>query len=112
MDSQIKGAQAEDRVLEEMEKRGYRLVKRRWRTPAAEIDLLVANLSEYLLIEVKTLSHWGFAAGRVSPGQKRRLGRAQLYLQELLRADVRLLFAYVRPDGKILLFNPGADDLH
>lgn len=112
MDSQRRGLEAEDKVLEEMQRRGYRLVKRRWQTPVAEIDLLMASLSEYLVIEVKSLSEKGFMRNRVSGAQKRRLRQARLFVEDLVQADVRLVFAFVRPSGQIVLFNPGEDDLN
>ena len=106
------GRAAEDLVLQHYEKRGYRLVRRRWRTPVAELDLVMATLTEYVVIEVKTLSKWSRPEDRVSRRQKQRLRNAQRLLQDKWRADVRLVLAFVQPDGKILLFNLTEDDLH
>lgn len=111
-DHMERGRQAEDLVQEHYEKRGYMLVRRRWRTPVAEIDLVMATLSEYVLIEVKTLSPRASVETRVSLAQRRRLLRAQRMLQDRWRADVRLVLAFVREDGKIMLFNVGEQDLH
>lgn len=111
-DSQEWGRSAEDIVQREYENRGYRLIRKRWRTPVAEIDLVMASLSEYVIIEVKRLSKRGFAETRVSRPQKQRLRRAQMMLQDRLRADVRLVLAFVQDDDKILFFNLTADDLH
>jgi Holliday junction resolvase-like predicted endonuclease len=110
--SHVRGEEAEQKVLEELQRRGYRLVHRRLRTPVAEIDLVMASLAEYLLVEVKTLSNRGFLENRLSRGQKERLKRARAMLQERWRADVRLVLAVVDEKGKILLFNLTADDLN
>lgn len=106
------GRSAEILVQRYFEGRGYRLVKSRWRTPVAEIDLVMASAEEYVVIEVKRISPRGFAEHRISPGQKRRLRRAQMMLQDRVRADVRLILAFVDANDKIVLFNPGEDDLH
>lgn len=110
--SHIRGEDAEQKVLEEMQRRGYRLVHRRWRTPVAEIDLVMASLAEYLLIEVKTLSSRGFLQHRLTRGQKNRLKNARELLQNRWRAEVRLVLALVDEKGKILLFNLTSDDLN
>ena len=108
----IRGEEAEQKVLEELQRRGFRLVHRRLRTPMAEIDLVMSSLAEYLLVEVKTLSRRGFFENRLTRGQKQRLKRARAFLQELWQADVRLVLAIVDENGKILLFNLTADDLN
>lgn len=107
-----RGQKAEDWVQRAFEKQGYRLIRKRWRTPLAEIDLFMAGGSGYLMVEVKTLSRRGFVESRVSVEQRRRLMRAREFLQDRCRAEVRLVFAFVEDDGKILLFNPLESDLH
>lgn len=105
--SHERGVLAERRVQEEMERRGYRMVRQRLRTPFAEVDLLMASLAEYLLIEVKCVSHPDFLERRISSSQKRRLERAREYVEGRSRAPVRLVWAFVQPDGRILLLNAG-----
>lgn len=109
--SHERGIAAERLVAEELSKRGYRLVKQRFRTPMAEVDLLMKSLSEYLLVEVKTLSERGFPEYRLTRRQKDRLARARTWVEDKTRQDVRLVMAWVDPKGKILLFNLTADEL-
>lgn len=111
-DGRARGLRAEELVQQEFERRGYRLLYRRWKTPVAEIDLVMASLCEFVLVEVKSLSPWASITTRVSRAQKLRLLKAQIFLQDRWRADVRLVLAFVRHDGKILLFNMGEQDLH
>ena len=102
-----RGDKAEQRVCEEMQRRGYRLVRRRLHTPYAEVDLVMASLAEYLLIEVKTIGHPAFLQNRIGRAQKARLERAREYLEAKTRAPVRLLWAFVSSEGRILLLNGG-----
>ena len=106
-----KGKAAEDHVEALLRKRDYSLLRKRWKTPYAEVDLLMGNDRELLLVEVKTMSRGGFEEHRVSPVQKARLKRAQMFIQSRSVLDVRLIFAFVQANGQIQLFNPGEDDL-
>lgn len=102
-----RGEAAEKKVCEEMQRRGYRLVRRRLKTPFAEVDLVMASLAEYLLIEVKTIGHPAFLPNRIGPAQKARLERAREYLEGKTGAPVRLMWAFVPSEGRILLLNGG-----
>lgn len=105
------GESAENLVQERYERFGYRLIRKRWRTPFAEIDLFMGNLQECVVIEVKRISRRGFVETRISKDQRRRLQRAQIFLQDRMRVDVRLVLALVDEDDKIVLFNLGEADL-
>lgn len=109
--SHERGLVAERLVADELSKRGYRLLKQRFRTPVAEVDLLMKSLSEYLLVEVKTLSDRGFPEYRLTRPQKLRLRRAREWVEDQTRQDVRLVMAWVDKNGKILLFNLTAEEL-
>jgi putative endonuclease len=67
--------------------RGWRVVARRWRCPAGEIDILARRGRVLAIIEVKSRGDVADAAGSISPRQRRRIGRAaQAFL--LLRPDL------------------------
>lgn len=111
--SHARGHAAEERVIAELARRGYWLLRRRWRTPVAEVDLLVRSGREYLLVEVKTVTARGFAEHRLRPAQRKRLVRAREWVAARARLEVRLCLAWVPPpgEGKIMLFNLEAADL-
>jgi len=56
--------------------KGYRIVARRVRTPAGEIDLVACRGDTVAFVEVKARQTLAQAAGSVSPGQRRRIVRA------------------------------------
>jgi len=58
--------------------RGYRVMARRLRTPAAEIDLLCRRGRTLVIVEVKTrrAGAWVEADASLSPWQRDRLARA------------------------------------
>ena len=70
--------------------RGWRVVARRWRCPAGEIDILARRRGVLAIIEVKSRGDVAGAAMAISPRQRRRIGRAaQAFL--LLRPDLATL---------------------
>ena len=56
--------------------KGYRILKRRWRTPAGEIDLLATRGRTLVLVEVKRRATIASALDCVTPRQRQRLTRA------------------------------------
>jgi len=67
--------------------RGWRVIARRWRCPAGEIDILARRGGVLAIIEVKSRSGVADAAMSILPRQRRRIGRAaQAFL--LLRPDL------------------------
>lgn len=57
---------------------GYRILARRWRIPAGEIDLIAEDADGYAFIEVKTRwgSHFGQPEESVTPRKLAHLHRA------------------------------------
>ncbi|MBX3041308.1 MAG: YraN family protein [Bdellovibrionaceae bacterium] len=106
-----KGLVAEDKVRRHLEGQGYHLVRSRFKTPFAEIDLLMRSGNESLLVEVKSLSAKGFPETRLGRRQKQRLRHAQEWLAQKTESDVSLVLAMVEESGQILLFNLSEDDL-
>ena len=56
--------------------RGWRVVARRWRCPAGEIDILARRGRVLAIIEVKSRGDVADAAMSILPRQRRRIGRA------------------------------------
>ena len=56
--------------------RGWRVVARRWRCPAGEIDILARRGGVLAIIEVKSRGEAAAAATALTRRQRRRIGRA------------------------------------
>jgi len=56
--------------------KGYRIVARRLRTPAGEIDLLVRRGRVLVAVEVKRRAAPALAADAIAPAQRARIARA------------------------------------
>lgn len=92
-------------MAEYLSKKQLRILKTRWRTTYAEIDLLAESpRGEIWIFEVKTLSHFDFLTVRVSRRQKERLKRAHLFVQSKTTKPVRLALAFVDKRGEVMIF--------
>lgn len=103
--NQERALRAEILVQQRLEARGYRLLHHRWKTPFAEVDLVMANLCELLVVEVKCLSRFSPREFRVSPKQKQRLFRVRQALEARHQTDTRLLLALVEDSGELSFFH-------
>lgn len=70
------GRVAEDRVADHYAARDHRIVRRRWRGRAGEIDLIALGPEGTVFIEVKSSHSHDAAAARLSRRQIMRLTRA------------------------------------
>lgn len=70
------GMAAEEIALRLYEAEGARLLARRWRCAAGEIDLVLAEGETVVFVEVKARRDAATAAASVTPAQWRRLGQA------------------------------------
>lgn len=70
------GLAAEDIAARLYEDEGARILARRWRCPAGEIDLIVALPETLVFVEVKARRHRDAAAVALTPAQTARLGAA------------------------------------
>lgn len=78
--------------------KGYRVVARRLRTPAGEIDLVMARGRTLVFVEVKARSSADAALAAVLPPQRRRIERAAAwYLARHPDADVRFDIMAISP---------------
>ena len=71
-----RGLAAERRAAWALRLKGYRIVARRVRTTAGEIDLVACRGGEVAFVVVKARATYAQAASSVSPGQRRRIVRA------------------------------------
>jgi len=101
----LSGASAECRVADDYQRRGYRILHRRWRGQSGEVDLIVQGPSEVVLIEVKKSRDFGRAGRRRSARQLARSYRAAGEVAGTLPAglatDMRLDVALMNGHGEM-----------
>jgi putative endonuclease len=93
------GRDAEGAVVDFWRRRGYEILGQRRRTPAGEIDLVVADRDNLVFVEVKARRSFAEAAYAVLPRQQVRLRLAadvllaenQNWHRESMRFDVALV---------------------
>jgi putative endonuclease len=71
--SHLAGKSAEDMVLRAYAEHGHRLLCRRWRGPAGEIDLVLEKGGEIVFVELKKSKSFADAAAHLSRAQIARL---------------------------------------
>ncbi len=77
------GRFGEELAVAELQRRGYVIVARRYRTPCGEIDIVAEHGGTLVFVEVKARANaeFGTAAEAVTPWKQRRLARmAREYL--------------------------------
>jgi putative endonuclease len=84
--------------------KGYRILKRRYKTLVGEIDIIAARGNTVVAVEVKYRTCYSHAVEAITPRQQRRIGKAfQYYLQHLqwtpenIRFDAILFCAWKWP---------------
>lgn len=78
-----KGLNAESMAAEMMSRKGYKIISRRYRSEAGEIDIVAAKAERLSFIEVKARRSIDEAAWSITPRQQQRIaGAAGLWLQE------------------------------
>lgn len=70
------GKLGENIAVEELERRGYEILARRYRTRHGEIDIVASDRCTIVFVEVKAraTAEFGTAAEAVTPSKQRRLG--------------------------------------
>ena len=78
------GLEAEELVVRYFQKAGFKTIRRRWKTPYAEIDLVFQGLkkNQLLVLEVKRNAYAEFREWVLTKQQKNRLKRALIWLSE------------------------------
>lgn len=74
-----RGELAESQAAAMLEKQGYEILSRRYRSPGGEIDLVAVNGSQLAFVEVKSRRFMNDAAYSVTPRQQRRIVDAAGY---------------------------------
>lgn len=69
------GKFGESRACEELARRGYAVLARRYRTRAGEIDIVARDGATIVFVEVKarTSEHFGGGAAAITPTKQRRI---------------------------------------
>ncbi len=98
----IKGLKSEQAVVECLKKQGWQLLRQRYKTPFAEVDLVFGKVGLLRIIEVKTIANWDFVSYRLTKKQRNRLILAFHYFQQRFKGDVVLELALVSGDRDIL----------
>lgn len=108
--SHLTGQAAEDAVARDYEMRGYRILAKRWRGAAGEVDIIAGKGDDLAIIEVKSAKTHEIAAGYFGRAQQRRLGAcAEEYLHDthllgrdpMTIVDMRFDLALVDGMGRI-----------
>ena len=107
-----KGLRAEESVREYFLRKSFVLIRNRWKTPYAELDLVFLNplKTRFCIVEVKTNGSSETLDYRLSAGQRLRIQRASLWLRFTYHKDVDVYLALVKPDSQIVLVN--FEDFH
>lgn len=82
------GKDGEDLACEELERRGYAILARRYRSRFGEIDIVARCAQMIVFVEVKTRAgdEFGGGAAAVTPWKQRRI--AQMAIDYLSRNDL------------------------
>ena len=77
------GWQCEQIALQVYQQHGYQILKQRWKTPFAEVDLFFRSPDgHWVMVEVKSLPSTEYLSQRLTRKQKMRLKRAFLWAIE------------------------------
>lgn len=73
-----RGQRAEQRAVEELERRGYQVVERNFRCPVGEIDIVARDGATLVFVEVRSRAddERGDALESVTPAKQRQVARA------------------------------------
>jgi putative endonuclease len=94
----------EERALHFYLERHYTLLKRHWKSPFAEVDLVLRSpTQEILLVEVKSVTSFDYLHVRLTSFQKQRLRRCLQFCLEK-HPRTRLELAVVSRHGEVMIF--------
>ena len=104
--SWARGIEAENKVKEYLLKNNFELIEQRYRTPFAEVDLLLRSpKGPLVMIEVKAISDWDRLLWRLDQRQRQRLKRACSFIENKYKKLVMLKVAYIDKFNKILFLD-------
>ena len=113
MQRQTLGKSGEDRAVRELERRGYAILARRYRTRHGEIDIVADDGGTIVFVEVKAraTADCGSAAEAVTSHKQRRLtAMAVDYLARNHVTETPCRFDVVAIDGGVITLYPAAFD--
>ena len=96
------GKAGEDLAVAEIERRGYAVLERRYRTRFGEIDIIADDDGVTVFIEVRArrTAQYGSAAESITPRKRRRIAAMALdYLAWTGKLNTRCRFDVVAIDG-------------
>jgi putative endonuclease len=99
---QALGRAGEDLAVEELERRGYVILARRYRTRHGEIDIVARDADTTVIVEVKAraTAEFGTAAEAITPRKQRQLvSMAVDFLARHSLSDAPCRFDVVTIDG-------------
>lgn len=96
-----KGLRSEFLVEVDLRRNGWRIIAKRFKSPYAEIDLIVEKNKIVKILEIKTISNNNFLNFRLGRDQRQRLAKAHQYFIEKWENPVEFQLAFVDPKGKI-----------
>ena len=108
---QLVGKQAETRAVAELERRGYAVVARRYRTRHGEIDIVARDGETIVFVEVKAKDTAEFGTAVEAVGarkQQRIISMAVDYLARNRLTAKPCRFDVVAIDGSVLTYYRGA----
>jgi putative endonuclease len=102
-----RGTKGEGRAAALLRLKGYRILERRWRSPAGEVDLIALKGDTLIFVEVKARASHQEAAESILQRQRQRITRAA---EAYLAYHPELKFENVRFDA--ILVAPGSWPQH
>jgi putative endonuclease len=96
------GVSAETRAAAYLIGKGFRILARRWKSPAGEIDIVARRRSTLIFVEVKARGNLDDAAWSVTPRQQQRIAAAA---EIWLAGNPGVAFQDIRFD--VVLVTPG-----
>lgn len=111
MQRQALGIQGENLAVAELERRGYAILARRYRTRHGEIDIVARDGETVVFVEVKAkdTAEFGSAAEAVDARKQRRIvSMAVDYLARNRLTNRPCRFDVVAIDGAVLTYYKGA----
>lgn len=100
-----RGQHCEFLVAQHLKKENWDLIKKNFRTPYSEVDLLFKKQNSLLMVEVKSLSNMNFIQSRLRSRQKTRLNNSRMYIEQEWNLSVEFALIFVGPEDQILIFN-------
>ena len=99
------GQDSETRAAAYLQKQGYTIVRRNFRAPCGEIDIIARDGATLVFVEVKARrsDRYGGAKASITPAKISKITRtAQYYLKETRQSDTKVRFDVVFIENKMV----------